>query len=78
MKDRARSTGNPQGRWSDDKFIVEAEQMTPLTPGEHVINMGKPVGDVYLPNGQVLSGANVVKVIRKADGTIKTSYPFVN
>jgi hypothetical protein len=74
--DRARTTNTPQGQWIDNHLIVEAEMRAPLTPGEHVVNMGKPVGKVYLPNGQVLDNVQIVKVIRRTDGTLKTAYPF--
>jgi hypothetical protein len=82
MRDRARSTGQPQGHWHDDTFIVEAEQRAPLTPGEHVINMGRPVGDVYLPpppepHGRVLRDVSIVKVNRRPDGTVRSAYPFI-
>ena len=74
--DRVRTTQNPQGHFADDRFIVEAELKAPMTPGEHVVNMGESVGCVYLPNGKVLENVQMVKVIRKADGTVKTAYPF--
>jgi uncharacterized protein YcnI len=76
VQDRARNTGNPQGHWHDDQLIVEAEQLAPLKPGEHIINMGKPVGNVYLPDGTVLEDVKIVKVIRKENLTLKTAYPF--
>jgi hypothetical protein len=38
--------------------------------------MGKPVGNVYLPDGTVLEDVMIVKVIRKKDLTLKTAYPF--
>jgi hypothetical protein len=74
--DRARSKGDPQGHWKDNQFIVEAEQLAPLEPGEHIINMGKPVGNVYFPDGRVLEDVMIVKVIRDTDLTLKTAYPF--
>jgi hypothetical protein len=76
LQDRARTTNNFQGHWQDDQFIVEAEQLAPLEPGEHIINMGKPVGNVYLPDGTVLENVKIVKVIRKKDRTLRTAYPF--
>jgi hypothetical protein len=76
LQDRARTTNNFQGHWQDDQFIVEAEQLAPLEPGEHIINMGKPVGNVYLPDGTVLENVKIVKVIRKKDLTLRTAYPF--
>ena len=76
MLDRARTTNRPQGKWLDDELIVQAELRAPATPGEHMVNMGKPVGNVYLPNGEILRDVQIVKVIRKSDGTLKTAYPF--
>jgi hypothetical protein len=76
LKDRARTTGNPQGHFYDDKFIVEAEQRAPLSPGDHDVRMGRPVGRVYYPDGTVTENVTTVKVIRKADGTIRSSFPL--
>jgi hypothetical protein len=76
LKDRARTTGDPQGHFYDDKFIVEAEQRAPLTPGDHDVPMGRPVGRVYYPDGTVKENVTTVKVVRKADGTVISSYPF--
>ncbi|XXT19166.1 hypothetical protein WME94_53965 [Sorangium sp. So ce429] len=74
---RSSTTGNPQGVWLDNRFIVEAERRAPLTPGEHVINMGEPVGTVYLPDGTRIEGVQIVKVIRTTALTVRVSYPFI-
>ncbi|BAZ16696.1 hypothetical protein NIES4071_85740 [Calothrix sp. NIES-4071] len=76
LQNRARDTGKPQGHWKDDQFIIEAELLTPLEPGEHVINMNKPAGNIYLPDSTTLEGVMIVKVIRSKDLTLKTAYPF--
>jgi hypothetical protein len=33
--------------------IVVAERLAPLTPGAHDIDLGRPVGRVYHPDGTV-------------------------
>lgn len=74
--DRAVGKSTPQGQWLDENFIVEAEQRAPLKEGENIVDMGKPVGKVYMPDGSVVENVSKVKVIRRADMTVNTSYPF--
>jgi hypothetical protein len=76
LKDRARTKRKQQGQYYDDKFIVEAEQRAPLTPGEHIVPMGRPVGRAYHPDGTVTENVTSVLVVRRADDTLITSYPF--
>ncbi|APR87176.1 hypothetical protein A7982_12525 [Minicystis rosea] len=78
MANRARKRGGPQGQWADDAFIVEAERRCPLEQGEHIINMGKPVGRIILPNGQVIENISVVKMVRGADMQVISAFPFIN
>ena len=66
----------PQGQFYDNKFIVEAEQRAPLTPGEHYVPMGRPMGRVYMPNASPIENVTTVKVIRKSDLTVRTSFPI--
>lgn len=75
LKDRARGTGTDQGQFMDDQAIVEAEQLAPLTPGAHVVDLGRPVGKVHKPDGTTVDGVTKVVVVRKPDGTVRTSYP---
>ncbi len=77
LKDRARSTGNDQGQWYSDDFIVEAEQRAPLEPGPHIVDMGRPVGRVHRPDGSSGENVTTVMVIRKRDGTVRTSFPVI-
>jgi RHS repeat-associated protein len=77
LVDRARGTGNPQGQWYDDMFIVEAEQLAPLEVGENIVEMSKPAGRVIFPDGSIVENVTVVKVIRRPNLTVKTSFPFV-
>ena len=74
--DRAVGKNTPQGQWLDENFIVEAEQRAPLKAGENIVDMGKPVGKVYMPDGSVIENVSKVKVIRRADMTVNTSFPF--
>jgi hypothetical protein len=75
LKDRARTKGKPQGHFKDDNDIVEAEQRAPLKPGAHDIPMGREVGRVYMPDGTVRK-ARAIRVVRRKNGTVKTSYPI--
>jgi hypothetical protein len=76
LKDRARGTNTPQGQFNDDKLIVEAEQRAPVEPGVYDVDMGRPVGDVYRPDGTVVEDVTHVRVVRKPDGTIRSSFPI--
>jgi hypothetical protein len=77
LKDRARSTGDDQGQWYDDAFIVEAEQRAPISAGPHIVAMGKPVGKVHRPDGSTVENVTTVLVVRKRDGTVRTSFPVI-
>jgi hypothetical protein len=74
-KDAAR-LGTDQGQFYDDAAIVRAEVLAALKPGENIVSMGGPVGRVYHPDGTTTEGVTTVKVIRRDDYTVKTSYPF--
>jgi hypothetical protein len=76
LVDRARGTGNPQGQWYNKDLIVEAEQRAPLSPGPHDIDMGRPVGRVYHPDGSVTEGVRTVRVVRRDNLTVGTSFPL--
>lgn len=74
LQDRARTTGNDQGQWYDDECIVEVEQRAPLSPGEHLIDLGRMIGRVYRPDGSIVETRRA-KVVRKPDLTVRTSFP---
>jgi hypothetical protein len=77
LKDRARSTGDDQGQWDNDAFIVEAEQRAPMAPGSQIVDMGKPVGRVHRPDGSTIENVTTVLVVRKREGTVRTSFPVI-
>ena len=74
---RAGGTQKPIGQWLDNQFIVEAEQRAPLGEGRHLVDMGKPVGREFQPDGSVKTGVTKARVIRRADNTVITSYPVI-
>lgn len=76
LQGRANSTKDPQGQYYDNKSIVEAEQRAPLTPGAHDVPMGRPVGRVYVPNAAPIENVTTVRVVRKPDLTVRTSFPI--
>ena len=77
LKDRARSLNKPQGQFYDDATIVEAERRVTKTFGVHIAHFDNPIGRVVHPDGTVTENANKVLVVRKRDGTVRTSYPVI-
>ncbi|HKX28674.1 MAG TPA: hypothetical protein VJ302_13325, partial [Blastocatellia bacterium] len=75
LRDRA-AGGTPQGQYYDNNAIVEAEQRAPTEPGAYEIEMGRPIGRVYMPDGTIKENVTRVRVVRRANGTIKTSFPI--
>jgi hypothetical protein len=76
LLDRARGTQKDQGQWYDDNDIVEAERHTPTEPGAHVVDMKRPIGRVYHPDGSITEDVTQVRVIRKPNGAIRSSFPY--
>jgi hypothetical protein len=88
MMDRAQDPRRaaPNGQWYNDSFIIEAEQratadtVVEVTGGGktvHELDMGRPVGRVYMPDGTIVSDVTRVRVIRYPNGTIQTSFPIL-
>jgi len=77
LKDRARSLNAPQGQFYDDMTIVEAERQAPKSFGVHITHFDNPIGRVVHPDGTVTENVNKVLVVRKRDGTVRTSYPII-
>lgn len=75
MKDRAKTTGNPQGHFSDNATIEEAFGKSPTTPGAHDVNVSKS-SNVYYPDGTSKS-TDVVKVIISETKGPVTAYPYI-
>ncbi len=57
---------------------MEAEQRASLTEGKNKVDMKKPVGRVYKPDGTVVENVQTVKVIRKPNLAVRTSYPTLD
>jgi len=74
LKDRARSSGNNQGHFSDNRLIEEAFSKAPTTKGAHPVAVSSP-SNVYTPSGQTLTTKDVIVAIG-AKGP-KTAYPFI-
>ncbi|MBW5894830.1 RHS repeat-associated core domain-containing protein, partial [Pectobacterium polaris] len=75
MKDRARSTGKPQGHYSDNRMIEEAFEKAPSTPGVYDVTVSKP-SMVYYPDGSSKSTDVVRVIISERKGPV-TSFPYV-
>ncbi|WP_276614412.1 RHS repeat-associated core domain-containing protein, partial [Pectobacterium brasiliense] len=75
MKDRARSTGKPQGHYSDNRMIEEAFDKAPSTPGVYDVTVSKP-SMVYYPDGSSKSTDVVRVIISEKKGPV-TSFPYV-
>ncbi len=81
LKDRAHGTEDPQGQFYDDMFIVEAEKRVPNTPaGVYIVQFDKTdgIGRVVQPDGTITENVTKVLVVRKLNGTVRTSYPITD
>jgi len=78
--DRARELNTPQGQFYDDMTIVESERKTPKQRGSYIIIDDKPggIGRVIHPDSTITENVTKVLVVRKANGTLRTSYPITN
>jgi hypothetical protein len=75
MSKRAGGRRVSDSQWYDDALIVEAERRAPTIPGEHVVEMSRPIGRVYLPDGSIVSDVQRAIVVRGDNGALITSYP---
>lgn len=76
MSTRRRGRREPDSQFYDNAVIIEAERRAPATPGDHPVDMGRPVGRVFQPDGTVIFDVQRVLVVRGADGSLITSYPI--
>jgi hypothetical protein len=83
--DRARGKNTPQGQWHDNNDIVRAEQVSRQagwelydSTGENaiIIDMGRTIGDVYLPDGTTIQTRWAI-IVRRPNGHVKTTYPTI-
>ncbi|MGC4857056.1 polymorphic toxin-type HINT domain-containing protein [Micromonospora sp. DT4] len=77
LTDRARSTGQSQGQWLDDKAAAE------FLCGVHVDNAGARsvripdgLGQVIMPDGSIVQ-ARAATLVPGANGLYKTAYPIL-
>jgi len=82
---RARGTTNDVGQWYDNSLIVEAERradattiINTLADGRtiHRVDMGRPVGRIFLENGAIQSDVTIALVVRLPNGRLRTAYPI--
>ena len=78
--DRARELNKPQGQFYDDMTIVELERKAPKRRGSYIVTDDKSggIGRVIHPDGAITENVTKVLLVRKADGTVRTSYPITN
>ena len=78
--DRARELNKPQGQFYDDMTIVEAERKAPKQDGSYVVTDDRPggIGRVIHPDGVITENVAKVLVVRKSNGTVRTSYPITD
>ena len=78
--DRARELNKPQGQFYDNMTIVEVERKAPKQRGSYIVTDDKPggIGRVIYPDGTIIENVAKVLVVRKPNGTVRTSYPITN
>ena len=78
LTDRARNVGIAQGQFYDDVTIVDAERKTPKPRAVYIVPHSSGIGRVIDPDGIATENVTKVLVVRKGDGTIRTSYPITD
>lgn len=76
MSTRANGRRAPDAQFYDNALVVEAEQRAPTTAGNHIVDMYRPIGRVFQIDGSVVSDVQRVMVVRTANGTLRTAYPY--
>jgi RHS repeat-associated protein len=75
MMDRTKTTGKPQGHFSDNRMIEEAFNKAPSTPGSYDVKVSQP-SKVYYPDGTVKT-TDIVKVVISENKGPVTAYPYI-
>jgi hypothetical protein len=83
FRERAMSTRKgrrrvPDSQFYDNALIVEAEQRAPATPGEHTVEMFRPIGRIFLPDGSVVSDVTRVFLVRLENGALSACFPIAD
>ncbi|MBI1926589.1 hypothetical protein HYR99_20400 [Candidatus Poribacteria bacterium] len=78
LKDRASALNTPQGQFYDDMTIVDAEKKALKPRGSYLAPYPIGIGRVVHPERTVTENVTKVLVMRKQDGTVRTSYPITD
>ncbi len=72
-----RLPGNQMGQWYNDQLVIELDQRFPNNGiGQpEIVDFGRPVGRVYLPDGRVISDVTTCSIMRYPDGTFNNAFP---
>ena len=75
LMDRAKTSNDPQGHFSDNRMIEEAFDKAPKTPGIHDVKVSQ-ISNVYYPDGTTKTTDIVRVVIYENRGPV-TAYPYI-
>jgi hypothetical protein len=80
LKDRARALNMPQGQFYDDMTIVDAERRVPEHQGTYIAAYDESdgIGRVVHADSSITEYVTKVLIVRKRDGTVRTSYPITD
>jgi hypothetical protein len=72
-----RLPGNQMGQWYNDQLVIELDQRFPNNGigRPEIVDFGRPVGRVYLPDGRVISDVTTCSIMRYPDGTFNNAFP---
>ncbi|MFI6939412.1 polymorphic toxin-type HINT domain-containing protein [Streptomyces sp. NPDC050418] len=75
LKDRARSTGKPQGQWLDDDAAAEFLRGLHVEgAGPRSVRIPDGLGQLIMPDGSIVQ-ARVATIVPNRDGLYKTGFP---
>ncbi|WP_367438781.1 hypothetical protein ABX014_09090 [Snodgrassella alvi] len=73
--DRAKTSNDPQGHFSDNRMIEEAFDKAPKTPGIHDVKVSQ-ISNVYYPDGTTKT-TDIVRVVIYENRDPITAYPYI-
>ncbi len=78
FKNKLGSTNKNQGQFYDEMIWIEAEKLIDPQPGYYLIKFDKPIGRIYLTDGNIVSDVHQMFLRRNRYGLIKFGFPVLD